>query len=142
MSEPTTVVIADDHPVFRKGLREVLEADGSFHIVGEAADGEHALELLRRHRPAIALLDIELPKASGLVVADALRHEQVPTLVVVLTMYKDAALLRRALELGARGYVLKDSAATDIVACLHMVASGRAYVSAALSSELLDRQAR
>lgn len=141
MTDPITVVMADDHPVFRRGLAEVLEADASIRIVGEAADGESALELVRRHRPRIALLDIELPRTSGLVVAEAVRREQLPTSVVLLTMYRDPAMLRRALELGARGYVLKDSAATDIIACLHLVDAGRAYVSAAMSSELVDRRA-
>ena len=141
MTERISVIVADDHPLFRKGLTEIIHADGAFHIVGEAADGESALEQARRLQPRIALLDIELPKMSGLVVAETLRREQLPTLAVVLTMHKDGAILRRALDLGVRGYVLKDDAVTDVVACLHMVASGRAYVSAALSTELLDRQA-
>ena len=141
MTEPITVVIAEDHPVFRQGLTEVLGTDGTFRIVGQAGDGEVALDLVRRLRPRIALLDVEMPKASGLVVAETIGREGLGTAVVILTMYKDARMFRRALDVGARGYVLKDSAATEIVACLHMVASGRAYISAALSSELLDRRA-
>lgn len=141
MTEPVTVVIAEDHPVFRKGLADVIAADPSFRIVGEAGDGTTALELVRKWRPRIAMLDIDMPKASGLSVAEAVRGEDLGSAVVILTMYKDPAIFRRALEVGARGYVLKDSAATDIVACLHMVASGRAYVSPALSSELLQRHA-
>lgn len=141
MTDPITVVIADDHPVFRQGLVEVLAAEGSFRVVGQAGDGEAALELVRRHRPRIALLDLEMPKASGLAVTEALRREGLGADVVILTMYKDAGVFRRALDVGAKGYVLKDSAATDIAACLHMVASGRAYISPALSSELLERRA-
>lgn len=141
MTDPITVVIADDHPVFRQGLVEVLASDGSFRVVGQAGDGEAALELVRRHRPRIALLDLEMPKASGLAVTEAVRREGLGAEVVILTMYKDAAVFRRALDVGAKGYVLKDSAATDIAACLHMVASGRAYISPALSSELLERRA-
>lgn len=141
MTPPITVVIADDHPVFRKGLTDVLGADASLQIVGEAGDGEAALDLVRRHRPRVALLDIDMPKASGLAVAEAVRREGLGTEVVILTMYKDSGMFRRALDVGAKGYVLKDSAATDISACLHMVASGRAYISPALSSELLERHA-
>ena len=141
MTDPITVVIADDHPVFRQGLVEVLAAEGSFRVVGQAGDGEAALELVRRHRPRIALLDLEMPKASGLAVTEAVRREGLGAEVVILTMYKDAGVFRRALDMGAKGYVLKDSAATDIAACLHMVASGRAYISPALSSELLERRA-
>lgn len=140
MSEPITVVIADDHPMFRRGLTDVIQSDATLRIVGEAGDGEAALALTRRHRPRIVVLDIDMPKASGLAVAETVRRENLGTAVVMLTMYRDAAMFRRALDLGARGYVLKDSAATDIVACLHLVAAGRAYISPALSSELLDRQ--
>jgi DNA-binding NarL/FixJ family response regulator len=141
MTEAITVVVADDHPVFRSGLMDVLHTDAAFRVVGEAGDGEAALALVRRHRPRIALLDLEMPKASGLAVAEAVRHEDLGAEVVILTMYKDAGMFRRALDVGAKGYVLKDSAATDIVACLHMVANGRAYISPALSSELLERRA-
>jgi DNA-binding NarL/FixJ family response regulator len=141
MTDPITVVIAEDHPVFRQGLTEVLGTDGTFRIVGEAGDGEAALALVRRLRPRIALLDVDMPQASGLVVAEAIGREGLGAAVVILTMYKDARMFQRALDVGARGYVLKDSAATEIVACLHMVAAGRAYISAALSNELLDRRA-
>jgi DNA-binding NarL/FixJ family response regulator len=139
--EPVTIVIADDHPLFRRGLMEVLEPERSFQVVAEAMDGETALDLVRRHRPHIALLDISMPRMSGLDVAETIRHEQLGTAVVLLTMYREAAVFRRALDLGARGYVLKDSAVMEIVACLHMVASGRAYISPALSTELLERRA-
>jgi DNA-binding NarL/FixJ family response regulator len=140
MTESITVVIAEDHPLFRKGLVDALAGDSTFSIVGEAADGMQALELLRRHRPRIALLDVDMPKLTGLAVAEAVREERLGTAVVMLTMFKDAAMLRRALDIGARGYVLKDSAATDILACLNLVAAGRAYISPALSSELLERE--
>jgi DNA-binding NarL/FixJ family response regulator len=141
VTEPITLVIADDHPLFRKGVVEALAGEAAFRLVGEASDGEAALDLVRRHRPRIALVDIDMPKRSGLAVAEAVRDESLETQIVILTMYKDAGMFRRALDVGARGYVLKDSAVTDIVACLHMVAAGRAYISPALSSELLQRHA-
>lgn len=141
MSDPVTVVIAEDHPVFRKGLMDVLAAEPAFRVVGEAGDGEQALALVRAQRPRIAVLDLEMPKASGLATAEAIRRDALGTEVVMLTMHRDAKLLRRALEVGVRGYVLKDSAVTDIVACLQLVAAGRPYVSAALSGALIDRQA-
>jgi DNA-binding NarL/FixJ family response regulator len=139
MSEPITVVLADDHPMFRRGLTDVIGAEPSFRIVGEAGDGETALALCRRHRPRVTVLDIDMPKMSGLAVADALRQEQLGAAVVILTMYREPAMFRRALDLGAQGYVLKDSAVMDIVACLHMVAAGRPYISPALSGELVER---
>ena len=142
MSEapPITRVVAEDHPLFRKGLTDALSGDPAFRIVGEAADGELALDLVRRLRPRVALLDVDMPRLSGLAVADAVRREELGAVVVMLTMYRDAAMLHRALDAGAKGYVLKDSAVNDIVACLHMVVTGRAYISPALSSDLLERQ--
>ena len=141
MSDSITVVLADDHPLFRAGLADVIGADRGFRLVGEAGDGDAALDLVRRLRPRIAVLDIEMPRASGLAVAETINRERLGAEVVILTMHRDAGMLRRALDLGAKGYLLKDSAATDIVACLNMVAEGRAYISAGLSTELLERQA-
>jgi DNA-binding NarL/FixJ family response regulator len=139
VTKPITLVVAEDHPVFRKGLTDIIAAEPAFRIVGEAGDGEAALALVRRHRPRIALLDLEMPKASGLVVAEAVRNEGLGTELVILTMHRDAAIFRKAIDTGAKGYVLKDSAVTDVVACLHSVAAGRAYISPGLSTELLSR---
>lgn len=139
MTGPISVVIAEDHPLFRKGLTDALATESAFRLVGQAGDGEAALDLVRRHRPRIAVLDLEMPKASGLVVAEAVRRENLGADVVMLTMHRDPAMFRRALDAGAKGYVLKDSAVTEIVACLHLVAAGRAYISPALSGDLLQR---
>lgn len=140
MTEAVTLVVADDHPLFRRGLAEVLDPEPAFRIVGAAGDGEAALALVRQHRPGIAVLDIDMPKKSGLEVAQTIRDEELGVAVVILTMYRDAGIFRRALDLGAKGYLMKDSAVIEIVACLHMVAAGRAYISPALSSALLDRR--
>lgn len=141
MSDAITVVFADDHPLFRHGLSEILDPEPAFRVVGSAGDGDTALALVRQHRPTIALLDIDMPGRSGLEVAAIIREEELGSEVVILTMHRDPAMFRRALDLGARGYLLKDSAVLEIVACLHMVATGRAYISPGLSSELLDRRA-
>lgn len=141
MTDPITIVVADDHPLYRRGLLDALDSDAAFHVVAQAEDGEEALALVRRHGPDIAVLDINMPRVSGLEVAGKIREEGDRTEVVILTMHRDPGMFRRALDLGARGYLLKDSAVAEIAACLHMVASGRAYISPALSSELLDRRA-
>lgn len=138
MSGTIDVVIADDHPLFRRGLTEVLEPEAAFRLVGEANDGEAALELVRRHRPHIALLDISMPRVSGLDAAIVITREVPETAVALLTMYREPGVFRRALDAGVKGYILKDSASVEIVACLHTVASGRAWISPALSSELLE----
>lgn len=141
MIEPITVIIADDHPLFRRGLLEVLEPDGAFQIIAEAGNGSDALALIERHHPHIALLDISMPVLSGLDVAERMQALRLPSAAVLLTMYRETAVFRRALDAGVRGYVLKDSAVIEIVACLHTVAAGRAYISPALSTELLTHHA-
>jgi len=106
VSDPITVVLADDHPLFRAGLADVIGADRAFRLVGEAGDGQTALDLVRRLRPRIAVLDIQMPKASGLAVAEIIHRERLGAEVVILTMHRDAGMLRRALDLGAKGYLL------------------------------------
>jgi DNA-binding NarL/FixJ family response regulator len=133
MMTPIPVVVAEDHPLFRKGLVDVLRSSKGFEVVGEAGDGATALELLRTLRPRIALLDIEMPQVTGFGVAEAAAREGLDAALVFLTMYKDAAMMRRALALGAQGYVLKDGAVEEIVACLEAVAAGRVFVSGAIS---------
>ena len=140
MMDATTIVIADDHPLFRRGLREVLEPEPAFRVIGEAADGSSALMLIEQLHPDIALLDINMPQVGGLDVAAGVRERGLGCAIVLLTMHREPAMFRRALDLGARGYVLKDAAVLEIVACLHMVAAGRAYISPELSSELLERR--
>lgn len=137
MSDGLSIVIADDHPLFRKGLTEVLRAEPRFDIVAEAGDGDAALAAITRFRPRLAILDVDMPKLDGLAVAEAIRDRSLGALPILLTMHAEADLLRRALELGVRGYILKDNAVGDIVACVNLVAEGRTYVSPTASHLLL-----
>src|SRR5689334_17094879 len=118
MGHKVRILIADDHPLSRAGLRQVIESKSDFEIVAEAGDGESALEGLRRLRPDIVILDIGMPKMDGLAVARAKTEESLPGAIIFLTMYREEKLFRRAIDFGAKGYVLKDSAATDIVNCI------------------------
>lgn len=140
MSERITVFIADDHPIFRQGLRQILERDPSFTIVGEAADGPTALDAIERLRPRIAVLDVDMPGMDGLGVAAALDDRRLPTAVVILTMHKDARVLDTALKAGVKGYVLKDGALVEIVDGLKAVAAGRHFVSPQLTTHLVSRR--
>jgi DNA-binding NarL/FixJ family response regulator len=142
MSERISVVIADDHPLFRKGLREVIDGDTMITTLGEADNGESALELLRTLAPAIAILDINMPRMSGLAVARALVNDTSGVDIIFLTMYNEDDLFNEAMDAGARGYVLKDSAVNDILSAIHTVAGGRYYISPALSDLLMKRSAR
>ena len=133
------VVIADDHPIFRKGLRQILEADRHLAIVGEAADGEQALELIRSVRPHVAVLDVDMPGKNGLAVAGEVRALGLDVAIIFLTMHKNERFFNAALDIGVRGYMLKETASMDIVDGIRAVAGGRSYVTPALSDYLINR---
>ena len=131
------VLIADDHPLSRGGLRHVIEAKSECEIVSEVSDGESALEDIQKLLPEIAILDISMPKKDGLAVARAILDESLPVRIIFLTVYRDEEIFNRALDVGAKGYVLKESAATDIVSCIRAVAAGQHYTSPELTTYLV-----
>ena len=142
MTPEIRLVIADDHPLLRAGLRQVIESDARLKVLAEADDGETALDEIEKRRPDVAVLDIEMPRLTGFDLLRALRDRKIAVEVIFLTMYKDEDIFNEALDLGAKGYVLKDSATTDIVNCIRTVAAGNHYISPAISSFLLNRAAR
>lgn len=136
------IFIIDDHPLFRQGLRQAIAADGRFQVVGEADRGREAIEQLRLLQPELAVLDLGLPDISGLQVIATLRELGVQTRIVILTMLKEEAAFNHAMNLGAQGYLLKESAVSEIIDCLVAVAENTSYVSPALSGFLLRRRER
>jgi DNA-binding NarL/FixJ family response regulator len=142
MEPEITIVIADDHPIFRQGLRNVIEREKGLKVVGEAEDGEAALQLIEQNSPDVAVLDFDMPRINGLEVVRAMANNKVATVVVFLTMHKGEDLFNEAMNVGAQGYVLKDSAATDIVGAIKSVCSGQSFISPQLSSLLLKRSQR
>jgi DNA-binding NarL/FixJ family response regulator len=142
MDSEVKVLIADDHPVFRKGLRQLIEEDHNLKVVAEVGDGEAALELIQQLSPDVALLDVDMPKLDGVGVARALIEKRHPAKVIFLTMHKDEDVFSEAMAAGAKGFVLKDSAVTDIVQSIRTVAAGQHFISPQLSSFLLNRNAR
>jgi DNA-binding NarL/FixJ family response regulator len=137
MSEPVRIVLADDHPIFRRGLREVLEAQSDFQVVAECGDGEEALAAIERECPGIVVLDVGMPKQDGFAVVRALRERGAATAVVLLTMHARDDLLREAFSLGVRAYVVKEAAVLDVVHAIREVLSGRPFISSSLSANLL-----
>jgi DNA-binding NarL/FixJ family response regulator len=136
------ILIADDHPIFREGLRKVIEREPDFEVVAEATDGAAALAALRALRPEVAVLDIDLPQLDGFEVVRALRREELPTAVVFLTMHNDEEMVNEALDLGVSGYVVKDSAVTDIVGSVRAAAAGQHFFSPSIAGYLVQRRAR
>jgi DNA-binding NarL/FixJ family response regulator len=134
------ILIADDHPMLRKGLRLTIEEDPGLKVVGEVADGEAALALLIKLRPEIAVLDIEMPKLDGLGVAREAIRQGLAVKTIFLTLHMDEDMFNAALELGSKGYILKDSAAQEIVAGIRTVAEGRPYFSSAIAAQMLGRR--
>jgi DNA-binding NarL/FixJ family response regulator len=130
MADPIRVLIADDHPVVRKGLCAVLQETPAIRVVAEAGDGETALVLLKERCPDVAVLDIDMPKLSGLAVA---RQAGPTTRIIFLTLHAEYSMFREALDAGAAGYLLKDSAMMEIETAVKAVAGGRKYYSAEMA---------
>ena len=140
MTAQIAVLIADDHPIFRKGLRQIIESDPGLKIVAEAEDGASALDLIRRCRPQVAVLDIDMPQKDGFAIAREVRASQSNVALIFLTMHKDERLFNAALDLDIKGYVLKDSASSEIVSSIKAVAAGHTYVTPVLTDYLLNRR--
>ncbi len=142
MKPEISVVIADDHPVFRQGLRQVVEVESGIKVVGEAGDGAAALRMIQELRPNVAVLDINMPNMKGLDVAREVRQQGLDARIIFLTMYDDERMFNEALNVGALGYLLKDSAISDIVGGIRAVAAGHHFISPSISGYLVKRAAR
>ncbi len=133
------ILLADDHPVVRQGLREAIKRAPGLKLVAEASDGEEALTRLRQLKPHIALLDIDMPLLDGFSIAQTICAEGLTCKIIFLTVYREESFLNKALKVGAQGYLLKDTAIADIVAAIKKVGSGQSYVSPTMSSYLINR---
>jgi len=129
----TTVVIADDHEIVRRGLRSLLEADGTCRVVADASDGLTALQTVEKLKPALLVLDLNMPRMHGLEVLKHVRANSPNTRVIVLSMHNDEPYVIEALRAGAAAYLLKGSESQEIAQALKEVLAGRRYLSAPLS---------
>jgi DNA-binding NarL/FixJ family response regulator len=134
------VFIADDHPVFLGGLRMMIDVEPSMRIIGEANDGEKALIQIEKLLPDVAVLDLSMPEKNGFDIVRALLKKKIETNVIFLTMHDEEATLHSALDLGIKGYILKDSAIDEIVSGIKTVHKGRNFVSPKMTSHLLSRR--
>jgi DNA-binding NarL/FixJ family response regulator len=136
MTALTTIVVADDHPAMLEAVAEILERHG-FEVIGRAADGEQAVVLIEEKKPDLALVDVRMPRLNGIEVAARAATGSPDTAIVFYTAYGDRALLSEALEVGARGFVLKEAPLSDLVGAVERVVAGEAYVDPVLAGFLV-----
>jgi DNA-binding NarL/FixJ family response regulator len=137
MTRGISVVLADDHVLFRQALRQLLELERDFTIVGEAGDGEGALALVQQYRPDVVMLDISMPGMDGIAATTALR-EQSPTVgIIILTMFAEDSHIIRAIRAGANGYLLKNSESRKVIDAIRAVARGESILEPYLVAKLL-----
>ena len=136
MADEIKVVIADDHAVVRSGLRMLLDAEDGLHVVAVAGDVPTAMQVIRAHRPGVAVLDLNMPGGSGLEAIPLLRESTPETAIVVLTMQDDPAFARQALQSGASGFVLKEAADEELLEAVRLAARGETYLNPRLGARL------
>lgn len=139
MNNKIKVIIADDHPMIRSGVKSVLLSDNNIEVIAEAKDGEEAYNLILKNNPDVALIDVEMPKMTGLEIARRIISENIKTKIIFLTMYKDQDMFDEAMDAGAYGYVLKENAVEDVLESIKAVAQGRYYISPLISDYLMNR---
>ena len=133
------LVIADDHPVVRAGLRTMLSNQPDFLLVGEASTGFEAVEQVVRLHPDVVLMDLRLPGLDGVAATAQIRARQLPTAVLILTVYESTVDILRAIEVGATGYLLKDAQSEELVAAIRTVAQGKAVLAPTVATRLVHQ---
>ena len=142
MKDKKRIVIVDDHPIFRRGLKEIIESDARYIVAGESGDGQTAFQQIKSLKPDVAVVDLNLPKISGLEVVRAVRALPQPPIVLVLTMQADEGTFNAAMDAGAQGYMLKENAVSDVLAGLKAVAAGGVFISPSVAQFLVRRHQR
>lgn len=136
------LVLADDHTMMRSGLRLLLEREPGFTVVGEASDGREAIEVTDAQTPDVVVMDVAMPNLNGIEAARRITNSHPNTAVIILSMHSDESYVLRALNAGARGYLLKDSAESDLISAVRAVSEGKAFFSPAISKLLVEDYVR
>ena len=134
----TTIILADDHPIVRRGLRSVLEAEKDFNLIGEAGDGLEAVRMVEKLQPDILITDMMMPGLTGLEVTRQIKHRIPKTKIIILSMHASESYVLEALRNGANGYVLKDTVSEELVEAIRDVIAGRRYLSSQLSERAIE----
>lgn len=138
MTSRVSVMIADDHPLVRSGLRILLERSGEFEVTAEASNGDEAIDLAVLHKPDVILLDVGMPRLSGPDAARSIIQKIPAARIVMLSMHSDEGYVLRALKAGARGYLLKVSSEADVLEAVRAVAAGKTYFSPGIKKLLVE----
>ena len=136
------IVIVDDHPLFRKGLEQLIHSDGTFAVCGEAGSAAEAMDVIRKLDPDLAIVDVRLPGANGIELIKNIRAEFPKLPILVLSMHDESLYALRALRAGAQGYVMKQEALANVVQAIHEVFSGRPYLSPAMAAQVITNFAQ
>jgi DNA-binding NarL/FixJ family response regulator len=139
LPEAKRIVIVDDHPLFRKGLEEMIHSDGSFAVCGEAGNAAEAMEIIRKLNPEMVIVDLSLPGANGIELIKNIRAEFAKLPILVLSMHDESLYALRALRAGADGYVMKHEAMANVIQAIHEVFNGRPYLSPAMAAQVITK---
>jgi len=137
--EAKRIVIVDDHPLFRKGLQELIHSDGNFVICGEAGNAAEAMDVIRKLNPDLAIVDLSLPGANGIELIKNIRAEFSKMPILVLSMHDESLYALRALRAGAEGYVMKHEAMANVIHAINEVFNGRPYLSPAMAAQVITK---
>jgi DNA-binding NarL/FixJ family response regulator len=132
------VLIAEDHLMVRAGIRALLEKAGDIHVMGEASNGQQAIELVEQLRPDVLIMDIMMPRMNGIQAAEHIRELKLSTRILLLSMYSDPGFVHQALQCGVKGYVLKSSVSDELLWAVRAVASGKTYLSSPISEIVVE----
>jgi len=138
----TTIVVADDHRIVREGIRKLLETREDFQVVGEASDGEEAVQMVLEKKPDVALMDIWMPRLSGIDATRRIGKQGLATKVLVLSMHESRTYVEEVLRAGAAGYIVKNAASQDLLNAIDAVCSGASYLSPTITQQVVDAIAR
>jgi DNA-binding NarL/FixJ family response regulator len=140
MNHVIEVLLADDHPIVRRGLKVTIEEDDELRVVAQAGDGDTALRQIIALRPAVAVLDIDMPGLNGLAVAREVTTLKLDTRIIFMTFHADEDLMRAAMDAGGRGYLLKGSETDEVCVAIHAVSAGRTYIGSTMAAVMLNQR--